>query len=221
MRALLKRTVLRGRRDTGATLVEYALLTALVGGLALGAIKVASDGASSEVASTSSCVSQRPQPESCRTNAIDAASTTTAAPVASSSTTTTAPTSATTTTPPTTAPPPTTQAPTTTTTAAPSYGGSFSNSSRECTSRRNGNCRIWSATTRLTITTGGSPASGVDVLVTLSDGDTVECRTDSNGRCNLTVEDLSFSNTRSLTFTVTTVNGVAPTTAVETTINRP
>ena len=91
---------------------------------------------------------------------------------------------------------------------------------RGCTSRRNGNCRLWSATTRLTITTGGSTARGVDVLMTLSDGDTSPApQTERSVQPHRRRPELR--NATSLTFTVTTVEGVAPTAAAKTTINRP
>ena len=65
MRALRKLLTPRTRREHGATLVEYALILAVVVVGGLGAIRYLTDQGSAEVADQADCVSTRPPPPSC------------------------------------------------------------------------------------------------------------------------------------------------------------
>jgi Flp pilus assembly pilin Flp len=89
VRALLKLVTSKGRREKGATLVEYALIVALVVGVSIAGLNVLTSSASNEVASTADCVSKRPQPASCTTSATDPTTTVASVPASSTTTTTT------------------------------------------------------------------------------------------------------------------------------------
>jgi Flp pilus assembly pilin Flp len=227
VRALRKLLTTIGRRERGATMVEYVLLVAVIAGISIVAVRALSASASEEVSTQSACVSQRPQPASCSAAAVDVTSTT-AAPVSSSSTTTTAPSAATTTSTSTT----TTAAPTTTTTAAPTTTtttaapapavGGFSGTDRSCTAyTKKGNCTTWMAWTTVKITRSGSPVANADVVVGLTGGGTTSCRTDDKGVCNLQVTGLNWNSTQSMTFTLKTVDGSAPKSTPSTKADRP
>lgn len=61
----------RSRRgERGATLVEYALVFALVAIVSIGAVEVLTDESESEIQNQADCVSQRPPPPECLIRAI-------------------------------------------------------------------------------------------------------------------------------------------------------
>jgi Flp pilus assembly pilin Flp len=218
VRALLKLVTSKGRREKGATLVEYALIVALVVGVSIAGLNVLTSSASNEVASTADCVSKRPQPASCTTSATDP--TTTVASVPASSTTTTAPPPATTTTtaPPTTtttAPPTTTTAaPTTTTTAAPTWKGRVNSFSASVSSG------VVSASVDLSAPAGGSDKHlVVQFTFEFSDGSsgTATCKTNGSGQCTATYG--TPSRRGSVVVTITTVDGAVVSPPYSKTVN--
>lgn len=185
MRALRKLLTTIGRRERGATMVEYVLLVAVIAGISIVAVRALSASASEEVSTQSACVSQRPQPASCSAAAVDVTSTT-AAPVSSSSTTTTAPSAATTTSTSTTAPPTTTTTATPTTTAAPTtttiptWSGKIESFNA---SKDRGQIKV-------SVTVNPTKGSDKDLEVVFSyrfsDGTagTASCKTDKDGKCS-------------------------------------
>lgn len=89
------------------------------------------------------------------------------------------------------------------------------------TSVKNGGAR-WNATMTATVTTGGSPTSGVSVSIRTSTGATGSCTTASTGKCSATLSRISNS-IASVTFTVTALNGNTSATGVPASVvaNRP
>lgn len=193
----------RAQGSRGATLVEYALLTALILGVSLVGVRALSASATDEVATTSDCVSQRPQPASCSASAVDVTSTT-AAPVSSSSTTTTAPQAATTTTaaPPTTVAPTTTttQAPTTTTTEAPTWSGEIKSFD---TKKDKKNIKV-----SVEVEPSSGSVENLEVVFSyrFSNGTTgtKKCTTDEDGKCST-----SFPTPKSWDTVVVTIDSIA------------
>jgi hypothetical protein len=73
----------------------------------------------------------------------------------------------------------------------------------------------------LTVTIGGSVAKNADIVIDLSDGTTLTCKTDPSGKCSLSAPGLSWNNVDKLTFTLRTVNGTAANPAPSTKADRP
>jgi Flp pilus assembly pilin Flp len=168
------------RSDGGATLVEYALIVALVVAASSGAIQFLTDQSEAEVATQADCVSTRPPPPSCQPRAV-----TTAPPASSPSTptnptstipadTTTTTESTTTTTTTTTTPPPAT--------TPPSYELSLTT-----TTGRAGASQNWSAEVSPIVTNASNGiVAGVEVRFSWAAGSNTGqgiCVTGPDGRC--------------------------------------
>jgi Flp pilus assembly pilin Flp len=172
------------RSDGGATLVEYALIVALVVVASFGAIQFLTNQSEAEVATQADCVSTRPPPPSCQPRAV-----TTAPPASSPSTptstipadtTTTTESTTTTTTTTTTAPPPATTPPPAT--APPSYELSLTT-----TTGRAGASQNWSAEVSPIVTNASNGiVAGVEVRFSWAAGSNTGqgiCVTGPDGRC--------------------------------------
>lgn len=154
----------------GATLVEYALITAALVVVSILAIDYMSTEASDEVANQADCVSKRPPPPECQIEPI-LTTTTSEDP---STTSSTFPTTTPSTDPPSTDPPP------------PPNTASWTGVST-------GNSQNWTATATITVqTAGGQPAAGVAVRVQwrITDPNVGEvfyetCVTDASGVCSV------------------------------------
>jgi hypothetical protein len=180
----------------GATVVEYALIVAVMVAASVVAIQFLTDQGSAEVASEADCVSTRPPPESCIAAAVTTS--TTVDPV--STVTTEAPTTTTSTSTTTTAPPSsssstssTTQATSTTTSTAPpnSYPGTGSFTGSDTNGYYGwGGLYAWSASADLYIKdANGNAVGGVAVEVrwtvvnpARSDSGQATCTTSGGGR---------------------------------------
>lgn len=84
-----------GRRgafnDRGATLVEYATVSALLLVVSLGALQFVGDSASEQAQSEANCISTRPPPDSCQVPTAALPTSTTTVPVSTTSTSSTTP----------------------------------------------------------------------------------------------------------------------------------
>jgi Flp pilus assembly pilin Flp len=162
------------RSDRGATLVEYALIVALVVVASFGAIQFLTTQSEAEVATQADCVSTRPPPPSCQSRAVTDSTTstisadTTTTTESTTTTTTTTTTSTTTTTPPATTP--------------PSYELSLTT-----TTGRAGASQNWSATVSPVVTNASNGiVGGVEVRFTWAAGSNSGqgiCVTGADGSC--------------------------------------
>ncbi|MCD9622650.1 hypothetical protein [Rhabdothermincola salaria] len=210
------------RRDRGATLVEYALILALVVVAAVASIQFLTNQSEAEVANQADCVSTRPPPPSCQARAV----TTTTTTIPPETTTTIAPetttTESTTTTTSTTAPP----SSTTSTTAPPEQFDLTLTGSTESF------YLWWRAFGAIyVVDADGAPARGVTVVLTIqeagqSGASTVSCQTSNAaggpnaGRCSVASPWMWRSDVPSVEITVITVDG-QPVTPTQLTIPRP
>lgn len=176
----------RGRRQRGATIVEYALaLTLLVIGVFAGA-KFLERSAAREVNNQADCVSMRPPPPPVTDASGEVVSGCQVRAVTTSTSITSAPTTA-----PAPPPPPT---PADAGFAGTTTSGSFTTS--------------WSATTTVSVTGGGTPVEDADVVLRIRLNDTAgnptgstffgSCTTGGSGTCDVTF-DVPTPGTPSIT----------------------
>ena len=184
------------RRDRGATLVEYALILALVVVGAVASIQFLTNQSEAEVANQADCVSTRPPPPSCQARAVTTSTTAvppeTTTTLAPETTTTTEATTTTTTTPSTTTP----SSSTTSTTLGPvEVGLSLRPEAEGCWYF---GCDTWTVDATVTATRSGAPVSGAAVVryrtlnwawtgSTWSDWSSVSCTVGGSGTCTRTI----------------------------------
>lgn len=193
------RTRLQGSR--GATLVEYALIVALVVVPSIGAISRLDDASGDYYVNASDDIGDLPQSgidTSTNSSTPSGSTTTTTLPPTTTSTSTTLPPTTTTTAAPTT----TTTAPTTTTTLLRSTINQLTDVSTNSGSSYNAIARV-----KIVRNSTGAAVSGAGVTIRMVDNQgsstTKTCNTDSTGRCTVT---WSRSDSRSpVTATVTAV----------------
>jgi Flp pilus assembly pilin Flp len=185
-----------GRRvnDIGATLVEYALIVALVAVGSIAAINFLQTASSDEVANQADCVSTRPPPASCQ-----------AAPIITTTTASTVPTTA------------TTAPPTTPTTAATTTSTVPPNTSTWTGVATSIDADFWYAEATLDVrTAGSSPVEGAVVRVrwrltnpVYPDQFTTECTTTAAGTCTVRF-DVPYAGVLQIEARVLTIDSTPP-----------
>lgn len=218
------RLATNGRRDRGATLVEYTLFASVFVLVAVSAVGAMHRGTRQYFADASSRVGKPINPivydENGRRQGLASTTSITAAPATTTTeapTTTAAPTTTTTTTikptttvPPTTAAPttaaPTTAAPTTTRAPTTTAAAQVSTSLEDLSYSQNRNKWVPSVDVYVT-SSSGAAVSGITVTGTISGSSgTFSCTTNGYGYCWIDGNLLDMSRS-SVTFTVTSVTG--------------
>lgn len=184
------------KRDTGATMVEYALGAALILVVGIGAFNFLSSEATQQANTQADCISTRPPPQSCVRTPVPAAAAPTTTGVAPTTTLT----------------PPSTDPPITTTTTTPPESNVVGGPAISQLIPGDPLGR-WQVSAPITITDpGGAPVAGAVVEGRIELGRqpfVVGCTTDAAGVCNIEFGPIPAAET-SLRLVVVSVQSTPP-----------